>query len=228
MPEEPEASNGPPDFDFNIDLRPVDTLHAVSALKKYFEVMEQQMQVIQLTEISSLEADRPPGNDDEEQSIFSGYLSHLENLFEEDLVPSMRYSFIVLLHTVFETHLHFHCRMIRQERNLPISLSDLRGSAIDQARDFLTKLARIRVGDYPEWNGLRMFQKIRDCIVHHYGFLKPDNVRHRQIRYFAENDPDIVVTHQRRLSPDANFCVRQHSQVESFFRHLMADMGWDV
>lgn len=74
-PDEPSASKA---FELNIDLRPVDTLHAISALRNYLEVMEAQMPVIQLTEVSSLEAERPPGNDEEEQSIFSGYVSHLE------------------------------------------------------------------------------------------------------------------------------------------------------
>ena len=228
MSDEPQEPSELPDFDLNIDLRPVDTLHAISALKLYLEVMEQQMPVIQLTEISSLEAERPPGNDEEEQSIFSGYVSHLENLFEDDLIPSMRYSFIVLLHTVFETHLHGLCRKIQRERNLPLSLSDLRGSPVEQGRDYLTKLAGIKVSDYKEWGALLMFQKIRDCIVHHYGFLNLIDSRHKQIRESAQNNPDIEITSQGRIAPGANFCSSQHAKVDSFFRRLMTDMGWDV
>ena len=218
-----------PYFDPKIDWRPFDTLRAVSVLKKFLEVMEEQIHVIEGNEISSLEAERPPGNEAEQQSIYSGYVSQLENLFENELIPTMRYSFIVFLHTVFETQLVRLCRMICEERSLPLDLSDLHGSPIDKGRTYLTKLAGITsVGDYPEWKDLQMVQKIRNCIVHHYGYLAQEDGHHKNIRAFAKGDPDIEITHQGRLSPKANFCIRQHAQVDSFFRRLMSDFGWQV
>ncbi len=228
MTPDSDDSRAADGFELNIDLRPVDTLHAVSALRKYLEVIEEQMPIIQVIEISSLEGQQPPGSNEEEQSIFSGHVSNLEALFEDNLIPTMRYSFIVFLHTVFETNLRSLCNAIRREKNLPISLCDLRGSALDQARDYLTKIAGIAVSDYPEWTDLRTFQKVRDCIVHHYGFLDPNDIRHRRIQELAQNDPDLEINYQRRILPAANFCTRQLAHVDSFFRRLMVDIGWDV
>ena len=215
-------------FDLNIDLRPVDTLHTISVLKKYLAAIEQQMPIIRAIEIASLESDRPAGNDEEEQSIFSGYVSHLENVFDEDLFPTMRYSCIVFLHTMLETQLRSLCNAIRQEKDLPISLSDLRGSAIEQARDYLKKLAGIRVSEYPEWSDLRTLQKVRDCIVHQYGFLNSEDSRHQKIRALAESSPDLEIICQNRISPSSEFCVRQLSNIESFLKRLMIDMGWKL
>jgi hypothetical protein len=215
-------------LDLKIDLRPVDTLHAVSALKKFLEVMEEQIHDIEVNEVSRLEAKRPPGNDAEQQSIHSGYVSQLENLFENELIPTMRYSFIVFLHTVFETRLSHLCRMIGRERSLPHFRWELRERPIEKAQTYLTKHAGVSVADYPEWNDLGMFQKIRNCIVHHYGFLNLEDGHHQDISDFAKGDPDIEITHQGRFSPGAKFCIRQHAKVDSFFRQLMSDFGWQV
>ena len=56
-----------PYFDLKIDWRPFDTLHAVSVLKKFLEVMEEQIHDIEVNEISSLETELPPGNDIDER-----------------------------------------------------------------------------------------------------------------------------------------------------------------
>lgn len=215
-------------FLLNIDLRPVDTRHAISAIRKYLQIMEEQMPVVQLTELASLEADRPPGDDEEELSIHNSIVNHTENLFEDDLIPTMRYSFIVFLHTVFETRLRDLCSTIRRERNLPIALSDLRGSAIEQARGYLSKLASIPVGGYADWAPIRNFQKIRDCIVHDYGFVKRADDRFRRVVQIVDSDQGLSLNDWNRICPSHDFCFRQLGHVESFLNQLMTDMGWKL
>lgn len=186
------------------------------------------MPFVQQAELDALEAERPAGGDEEEQSIHSSFVTHAENLFDEDLIPTMRYSFIIFLHTVFETRLRALCDSLRRERSFPISVSDLRGSAIDQAKDYLTKFAAIPVGEYPEWNSLRNFQKIRDSIVHDYGFVRPKEERFGQVLRIIEADPDLDLNHYNRICPAPAFCARQLGYVESFLNQLMSDMGWRI
>ena len=62
-PDEPQNEA----IDFGFDMRPIDTQHAISALRKYLEVLEQQMASVQASERTLMEVERPRGNDEEEQ-----------------------------------------------------------------------------------------------------------------------------------------------------------------
>src|ERR1035437_337800 len=119
-----------------LDLRPVDTQHAISALRKYIEVMEAQMEEVQHCEHVVLEGERPKGADEEEDKIFRDREDALERLFEQDIIPAMRYSFVVLMHTVFEARLRAFCSNMQTERSIPITFSDLYGSPIERARTY--------------------------------------------------------------------------------------------
>ena len=228
MEGETDQSQTFPSFLLNIDLRPVGTRHAISAIRKYLELMEKQMPIVQEMEFAALEADRPEGDDEEDRSIHSSIVTYTENLFEEDLVPTMRYSFIIFLHTVFETRLRDFCDRVRLEQNHRISVADLRGSAIDQARDYLTKLAAIPVADYPEWSQLKNFQKIRDCIVHTYGFIHAGEDRFASVKRIIDSDPDLTLNHRSRISPGSKFCERHLANVESFLNRIMTALGWKI
>lgn len=208
---------------FDIDLRNVDTHHVISAVHAYLDLMEKQMIIVQDRELAILEKERPPGNDEEEKSLHWNNVSHLERLFEEDLFPSMRYSFVVLLHTVFETRLRAFCEKTQRTRNLQISLTDLRGSAVDQAKKYLAKLVGIQVGDFPEWSHLQHFQKIRDCIVHQYGYLSPDDDRHQSIRNYASTSKSISITSHDRIVLSMAFCEQHHANIKSFFTRLFEE-----
>jgi hypothetical protein len=206
----------------NIDTRYVETFHAISALRMYLNLMEQQMPIVQACELATLEAERPPGNDEEEQSLYWSEVNYLEQLFEEDLFPTMRYSFLVFLHTVFETRLRGFCDASQRARNLPIHLTDLKGSAVDQAKTFLTKLVGVAVGSFDEWHHLQCFQDVRDCIVHHYGYLNPNDSRHKKLQQFAATSDGIIVTSDNRIHLSRAFCERHLTNIESFFKRLIA------
>ena len=222
--EEPELE--PEAVILNIDLRPVDTRHAISALRHYLELMEQQMPIVQACEFASLAAERPQGNDEEEQSLYFNEVSYLEQLFEDDLVPTMRYSFIVFLHTVLETRLFAFCAAMQRERRLPIDISMIRGQGIEQAQCYLTKLVGISVGDFTEWPELRTFQTVRNCIVHSYGYLDPRDDRHKKLRVIAKQQLGLSITHNDRISIDASFCQRHLAHISTFFRRLFEAAGW--
>lgn len=219
---EDEKQPQPKSIMFSLDLRYVETFHAISALRRYLDLMEQQMPIVQTCELATLEADRRAGNDEEEQSIHWNEVVYLERLFEEDLFPTMRYSFIVFLHTVFETRLRAFCIGQERQRKLPVSLTDLNGSAVDQAKTYLTKLVGVAVGSFTEWAHLRRFQDIRDCIVHHYGYLRPNDGRHERIHKFADTSDAITITSDDRIHLSRAFCEQHLTNIESFFKRLIA------
>lgn len=178
------------------------------------------MPVVQTCELASIEAKRPTVRDEEEDSLYSQEINYLEQMFEEDLFPTMRYSFVVFLHTVFETRLRGFCVGVQRQRKLPVGLTDLHGSPIDQASIYLRKLVGISVTEFPEWMHLRRFQDVRDCIVHSYGYLNPQNNKHECIRRFASKAEGISITSADRICLSRMFCEQHLANIAAFFNHL--------
>ena len=210
-----------------LDLRPVDTQHAISALRKYLEVMEAQMGEVQRCERVVLEGERPKGADEEEDRIFRDREDALEQLFEQDLIPAMRYSFVVLMHTVFETRLRAFCSNMQTERSIPITLLDVHGSPIERACTYLSKLAALPVANFPEWQHLRTFQKVRNCIVHDYGYVtESGNRKEKKIRALVRQNIGIAIDDYGRLALTKAFCEQYLTHVDTFFGNLFRASGW--
>ena len=212
----------------DIRIQTIDTQHAVSALWKYIAVMEAQMEEVRRCERVALEAERPQIADEEEHQIFWSRENTLEELFEQDLTPAMRYSFVVLMHTVFETRLRAFCSDIQTERSIPIALKEVRGSAIDQACTYLTKLAAIPAGKLPEWQHLRTFQKVRDCVVHAYGYVAElsDEKKQREIRALVDQNIGVAIDDYGRLALTKAFCEQHLTHMGGFFDTLFREVGW--
>src|SRR5205823_3215775 len=105
--------------------------------------------------------------------------------------------------------------------------AELRGGAIEQARTYLAKLVGITVGNFPEWSQLRSFQAIRDCIVHSYGYVGFDEKRDKQIRGFVNKGTGVGITHDDRIALDSSFCQKHLAYIETFFKRLFAEAGWE-
>lgn len=178
------------------------------------------MPIVQARELAIIEAAHSPAMDEEDASIRWQEVNYVEQLFEEDFFPTMRYSFVVFLHTVFETRLRGFCFGVQRQGKFPINLTDLRGSPIDQASSYLRKLAGISVAEFPEWIHLRRFQDVRDCIVHNYGYLNPQNSKHEGIRGFATKTDGISITAADRITLSRTFCELHLANIAAFFDSL--------
>jgi hypothetical protein len=213
----------------NIDLgfvvREVDIRDPVPPLRKYLELMEAQIEEVQRCERVALDAERPATGNEEDLQTFWHKKDALEQLFEEDLIPTMRYSFIALLHIVFETHLRKFCACIQRERHLSLALRDIQGSPIDRAKTYFTKVAQLPITNFPEWGQLRMLQKIRDCIVHTYGYVA-ESQQEKEIRELAAKSIGLTIDPWGRLLPTKVFCEQHVLCVDTFFRKLSEALGW--
>jgi hypothetical protein len=115
---------------------------------------------------------------------------------------------------------------MQHERKLPLSLTDIRGSAIEQARIYLAKLVGVAVGDYPEWSHLRSLQLVRDCIVHSYGYLNSEDDRSKHLRKLATQDIGLSITEDDRISLTSAFCNRHLTSLSNLFSQLFQFAGW--
>lgn len=211
-------------LDVRIDAVPI--LCAIDGLGKYLGVTEAQMEKIWHVERHTLES-QPPSRDQDEHGQRCNELNNVDDVYENELYPAMRYSFIVLQHIITETQLRSFCSKIQSERHVPVGVTDLKGSAIDQTRTFLTKLAGVSVQAFPdkEWENLRTVQKIRDCVVHAYGRVK-DSRDEAFLRRLAANDSGVSIDQQGRLLVRKVFCEQQLANLRSLFERLFEAVGW--
>ena len=211
----------------DFDLRPFGTQQAISSLRKYFAIMETQMEQVFRMERTAFEATRLQDDDEVEISVFHQQLGFLEDAFDKELFPTMRYSFVVFIHTILETHLQAFCNDLKGELKLAIALSDLRGSPIDQANIYLSKIAGLSISSFTEWQHLRTLQKIRDCIVHVHGYVNNgSSKRNAFLRCMANRNKGVTLNDDSRLILTKEFCEQQLTYLDDFFRAIFGAAGW--
>jgi hypothetical protein len=215
-------------MDLNEDLRPIYFLFPIDGLEKYLSVTEAQMEEVQRIERQTHESGGPASHDQEDVELFQDELDELDNTYEQHLLPAMRYSFVVLLHTVFENQIRAFCSEIQRDRCLPdIRVSDLRGSAIERSQMFLTKLAGMRIQDFPEWEHLRTLQKIRDCVVHAYGRVADSRDKDFLRELATRQSAGVSIDAWGRIAVTHDFCRQQLANLRRLFDSLFACAGWN-
>jgi hypothetical protein len=210
----------------NFDLRSVDTDSAIDALRKYLSITEAQMDTVYQAERAAHEADAPNTPDEEERDLHRQIGDYIEQRYEQDLIPAMRYSFVVLVHIVFENQLRRFCTEMQRERRITLSLSDIAGrSPIERSSSYLTKVVGLPVGNLAEWQHLRTGQKIRDAIVHAYGHV--DESRDKQdIQQLVAKNGGISIDESGRLALTQEFCENYLASVEKLFFQLFVAVDW--
>jgi hypothetical protein len=210
----------------NIDLRSVDTDSAIDVLRKYLAITESQMDAVYRAERDAHEADAPNTPDEEERDLHWQIGNYIEQRYEQDLVPAMRYSFVVLVHIVFENQLRRFCAEMRRERKITLSLSDIAGkSPIERSSSYLTKAVGLPVANLAEWQHLRTVQKIRDCIVHAYGHVNESRDK-QDIQQLVAKNSGISIDESGRLALAEVFCENYLCAVEKLFSQLFVAVGW--
>ena len=172
--------------DWYLDLHEGATKDAFFALRRYLETMERQMPAIQSNEMSILDNAWP--DDEHEAESYSQIVTYLDDLFEKELAPMIRYSFIVLTLTVLEFQLRCFCENINPARCNKEKRWNYKGVA-DYA-DFI-EAAGIPVRSFQEWTDVENFNLIRNCIVHYNGFLEPTHSYHQTILEFVSQHDGI-------------------------------------
>ncbi len=127
-----------PDFDPRVNNAEL----AISFVEEYFRLVESKMEEARHSEMTALDALCPPDTHQQYYGEYSALKRDIEYSYDQGLVKAFRYSFVVLLHILVETQIRVFCSELQKEKKLPlISLSDFRGSPVEQSQLFLTKLA---------------------------------------------------------------------------------------
>jgi hypothetical protein len=103
------------------------------------------------------------------------HLAHYHEIFESketDLTTALRYSILVHTYSAFENIVNQLCVVHKEEKNLSLSLSDLRHEGIQRAKVYIKKVSSSNFNEgSEEWNEIVKINKIRNIIAHNDGNL---------------------------------------------------------
>lgn len=152
----------------------------------------------------------------------------------EQVIPCLASSaFIAYLHSVVEYGLSVVCDRLHNRNNLPLKASELSGSAIERSKNYLTKLAKIKVGSDPSWSYMKDLATLRHVILHAGGEIERSGKLKKDICRIQKQYPNEIsiqdlgwpgTTHEIRIS--LSLCGQLLNEVEMFFGRLLKAAEW--
>jgi hypothetical protein len=95
--------------------------------------------------------------------------SRIELIF----LTTLRYSLVVMTHSLLEVTLEDLCQHFQRSRNLRTTIDDLPGEGIDRAKRYLSQECKIDFSETTqEWQTIGRSAKVRNCITHCQGNVK--------------------------------------------------------
>ena len=184
-----------------------------TALRKEFETLKAGFEA-KLKEISSED------DADDANTLFN---SHARELLED--FPALCYrSTFVTTYSFFESELFHVCDYLQSKRSLTLSVRDIAGKGIDQARTYFAKVIGVQ---FPtgtqEWQTIRKLQRVRNAIVHLGGQLaipRDGTDRHAEIRKCVNGLPGAKVDNTSQIVLSQEFCQYAIETVRGFLKKL--------
>lgn len=158
-------------------------------LESYFKAQEQSVETLFLN-YKDRAVEHEIGDDEHVDVVtvvdgLDDQTWHLPSIYEEYFPNLHRKSHLVTLCIFLEDQLQILCARIKEERQLRVSVGDLRLQGIPRAVNYLTKVAGVRINrgnnTYQHINGLRL---ARNMIVHNNGRIDPQP---SPLRNYVEN-----------------------------------------
>ena len=132
--------------------------------------------------------------DDDDVDNSPGYPYNINQAF-----PNLfRRSLFTITYSIFETKISNRCKILREQGDLKLSVSDLNGRGIRRSKTYLEKVVGLDLSASKEWSAILAYTKLRNCLVHNDGrvsgcqyakFLRNYAVRHK----FLELDHNEIL-----------------------------------
>lgn len=135
----------------------------------------------------------------------------------EEYFPNLlRSSFFVTIYSAVENELNRLCRALAKKDGLDVE--DLKGSGIQRACIFLTRVCRV---DFPqhsdEWQLLRNFNQLRNVIVHNMGRMEAGN---SHLATLIKENSSLEIGNDEIIFLDRDFCPLVLDTAKDFFHKL--------
>jgi hypothetical protein len=162
---------------------------AVSAARRYVSLIEAQLSQAYTDERSeALEQYRSIPNRDE--GDYEAYVRAVERDYEDEFRPILRFTSVVYLYMVFETHVSRHVSEIQRLRQgdpevLKVIRSQNRCGLVEAAQIYFRDHAKLAFFADEQWMQLREIAHVRHCIVHNAAIPRDSKVSRFHLRFGA-------------------------------------------
>ena len=113
----------------------------------------------------------------------------------------LNYSFITLVFSTIENHMMKICDLLSEIKHIPIKSKDLRGSGFERHIKFLERFSGFSRKNIDIWPQISNLEKIRNCIVHAFGFIDRSNDA-KAIREMIKNKTYLSKEDRKNLKND--------------------------
>ncbi len=143
--------------------------------------------------------------------------------YAETFPRILRNSLFVSAYSLLEYEMAVICKWLKKDKQLPISLSDLRGDTPDQFKNYC-KLACL---EFPfnsrPWQEINNYRRIRNCIVHNRGLIKEfqDKDNKGFISYLTKKGVILQDTNDQEIALTEQFCKEVVKTIADFLNKVV-------
>ena len=165
------------------------------------------------------EAAKHPSSERDE--FYEAFYSKERRRYNEFFPRILRNSFLVTLHSVLENQLAWQCESLRREKHIGISWSELRGSALERAKVYISKVCGLDFPNGQSWREIHSYVNIRNCIVHCAGNVhRLSREKERTLRDYCSKQGGISIDRDGNLMLSKDFCLQAVSTLKEFLEEL--------
>lgn len=150
----------------------------------------------------------------------------LEQQFELEITLNfpniLRRSFFVNLYSFLESTLMQKCHDLERKDVQTLLLKEIAGKGIQQAMTYFIKVQGIpfSLGESSQWEKIRHYQRLRNCIVHNEGKLDERTSERPKIESFVAKEPGLSLS-DGEVVLGADFCSEAIDVIETFLVQVL-------
>ena len=152
---------------------------------------------------------------------YSGYIDDLYfNYSLDEFSNVLRRSLFANLYAFLESRMLKLCRE-NDNTDIKVSLSDIRGSGIDKAKTYLTKVIGISYKFGREWMEIQKYKTLRHCVVHYDGRLGDGFLdRGNDLKIYIEAKDSLSLSSDGIILFEKEFCEEVLDVIEGFLEEM--------
>jgi hypothetical protein len=195
--------------------------HRLNELEEYLSTSEKQLRKAQV-DFEAWFKEQEQGLSPEEQRDFYDFYGDEYWLYAERFPRILRNSFFISCWFLLEREMVAICRRLKRDKQIQISLSDLRRDIdILERGKLYFKLAGLLLSyDDKTWEELKHYYKVRNCIVHQNGLVKELQNDQDFITYIRQKSIISDDTIEQEIALTEQFCREVISTVRTFLGRL--------
>jgi hypothetical protein len=206
----------------------LETSLSFDQLMDYFKMMEKAVASIEkeyegivFEKIAEIEAEAEPEGEFE----FREHQLHQEHFhrFEDAFPRQISYSFIVLLFARIESNFKSLSEFIRDQNVSPVTIFDFDGDIPEKLRKYKQVNDSMKI-DESGLRAIKEISKIRNCIVHNFGKIKPEEAS--LLRYCKANKAIQISRGNEIKKIEIQWCYKNLQTIQSMFTSIYLSLGY--